>query len=69
MSAKYTATCDHCGKETRIGFDEWNNLKDLMLDFVRLTKEQKDMILLMIDGAFYREEQMRKRKAADEELG
>ena len=39
MSAKYTATCDHCGKETRIGFDEWNNLKDLMLDFVRLAKE------------------------------
>lgn len=37
-------------------------MKELMLDFCRLTKEQKDMILLMIDGAFYREQEHRKRK-------
>lgn len=65
---KYSATCDHCGKETRIGFEEWNNLKELMLDFIRLTKEQKDIILLMIDGAFYREQQTREaRKRWEEE--
>jgi len=51
---KYTCTCDHCGKETSIGFEEWNNLNTVMLSFLELSQEQKDMILLMIDGAMYR---------------
>lgn len=56
MAKKYTCTCEHCGKETAVGFDEWKNLNEVMLSFLDLSKEKQDMILLMIDGALYRAE-------------
>lgn len=51
---KYTVTCDHCQKETTVGIEEWSNLNKIMLSFMSLSKEQQDIILLMMDGAFYR---------------
>lgn len=59
MKNKYTATCDHCKKETTVGFDEWVNLNKVMLSFMDLSKEKQDMILLMIDGALYRAEKQK----------
>jgi len=57
---KYTATCEHCKKETAVGFSEWQALNKVMLSFMDLSKEKQDMILLMIDGALYRAEKKNK---------
>ena len=62
---KYTATCDHCKKETTVGFDEWVNLNKVMLSFMELSKEKQDMILLMIDGALYRAEKTHKKEQGE----
>lgn len=53
---KYKTICDNCLKPTTIDFGSWLKLTHLMLDFTRLSKEQKDVILLMIDGALYRQQ-------------
>lgn len=51
---KYTATCEHCKKETAIGYDEWLNLTNVMLTFSGLSVEQKETVLLIMDGLKYR---------------
>lgn len=55
---KYTATCEHCKKETAISYEEWLALTNLMLTFSGLTPAQKETMLLMIDGMKYRRECM-----------
>lgn len=52
--------CEKCNHDTPISFDEWKLLTDVMFSFIRLSKEQKDMILLMVDGALYRAEKSEK---------
>lgn len=47
-------TCEKCNHKQTISFEEWKYLTEVMLTFVELSKEQKDMVLLMIDGAMYR---------------
>lgn len=56
---KYTTNCDHCKKETTVSFDSWKNMSEMVLGFMRLSKEQRNIILLMIDGALYRHEHAR----------
>lgn len=52
---KYTVTCEHCQKETHIGYEEWLALTEVMLTFASLDKAQKDLILLLCDGLKWRQ--------------
>lgn len=52
---RYKCRCEHCGQDTVVGYDEWLNLTELMMTFSGLTAAQKEIILLMIDGAKYRQ--------------
>lgn len=60
--------CDKCGNtEVKIEFEEWKSVTEVMLMYIQLTKEQKDMILLMVDGALYRAEKSKKLEKAKDE--
>lgn len=51
---KYTATCEHCKKETAIAYEEWLELTQLMLTFSGLQPSQKETVMLIMDGLKYR---------------